>query len=245
MKSLYLSVIIPAYNLSQNYIPQSLPQVFDYLKHQKFTWEVLLVDDGSTDDTKDILEEFASSHKGFNVLSIPHMGKAGAVKAGVQKAVGDIILFTDFDQSTPLSEFDKFKEAFDANADVVIAQRVRQSTNDTFASKLRSRLFNLATQAVVLPGISDTQCGFKAFKNEIAKYLFANLHVTKPKPINGPFMGSFDVEILFLARLKNYKIVSIPVTWVREDSKNLKFSEPFKALFDLVRIRIWYLFHKP
>ena len=245
MNTPFLSVVIPAYNLSQNPKPGALNQVDSYLKKQKYSWEVILVDDGSSDNTFFQLQEFARSHNNFIALTIPHGGKVAAIFAGVNKARGQIVLFTDFDQSTPISETEKFLPEFEKGHDIVIANRVRVKEKDSLASLLRSKIFNLLTQSLVLPGIPDTQCGFKAFKRHVAQELFNRLEVTKPRPIQGPYMGAFDVELLFIARKLGYKIKSVPVTWIREESKNLKFTEPLKMLLEIIKIRLFYLFSSP
>ncbi len=236
----HLSVIIPVYNLSENPRPSSLEEVKKYLSNAKFTWEVILVDDGSSDNTNEFIKDFASHSSGFQAISIAHGGKVAAVAAGIQIAKGEIILFTDFDQSTPLAEFEKFNVNFKLGADIVIAERIRAKQNDSFISKFRSVAFNFLVRALVLPSIPDSQCGFKAFKNNVGKYLFANLNICRPKPINGPYMGAFDVEILLLASLKGFKIRSIPVSWRRESSKNLKIDEPLKMLTEIIKIKLYY-----
>jgi dolichyl-phosphate beta-glucosyltransferase len=239
----YLSVVIPIYNLGSNYKDSALDNVENYLSKQKYSWEVILVNDGSEDDTKEVLDSDIKTRRNFKLISIAHGGKAAAVSAGVMLAAGQIILFTDFDQSTPIEEFTKFKTEFDSGADIVIAERVREKKQDKFISKARSKAFNILVQLIVLPGIEDSQCGFKAFKGEVGKYLFSNLQVTKPKKVNGPYMGAFDVELLYLGGLKRYKIKSVEVKWIREDSNNLKWSEPIKMLVEVLKIRLYYSSH--
>lgn len=241
---IHLSIVIPSYNVSQDYKGNELESVRKYLSTKNFGWEVILVDDGSSDNTFNILSKYCNEHKGFRVTRIEHGGKVAAVSEGVKNAEGEIILFTDFDQSTPISEFDKFDKYFNDGYQIVIAKRDRQKENDTLISKLRSKLFNYLVQLIILPGVSDTQCGFKAFTKNEAKYLFKNLKVCKPQKIKNSYMGAFDVEILFIAKLKRFKIKSVNVTWKREDSKNLKLSEPLKMLIEIIRIRVYYLYHR-
>ncbi len=237
----FLSVIIPAYNISKNFKEDALPQVASFLEDQKYTWEVILVDDGSQDNTFDILSNFTKRHKDFFIKKIKHGGKAAAVMAGVMQASGEIILFTDFDQSTPIKEINKFIAEFKSGFDIVIAHRIREKKNDTIISLLRHRGFNLLVQLMALPGIPDTQCGFKAFRNTVAKDLFNSLSICKPSSdVKGPYMGAFDVELLFLARRKGYKIKSVKVNWIRENSKNLTLFEPIKMLWEITRIRLYY-----
>lgn len=237
-----LSIVIPAYNESENFKRGAIDQVKEYLSRQKFSWEVILVNDGSTDNTLALLNNFAKKNPGFRVLDIHHGGKVKAVTAGVMDSRGKYILFTDFDQSTPSYEIDKVLKAFSQGADVVIGKRKSEDMNWTTLQKIRSKIFNLLTQLIVLPGISDTQCGFKAFKNEVGKKLFNMLKVTKYTQKDG-YMGAFDVELLFLARNNRFKIIQIPVSWKYFESKRLQWSEPIKMLRDILFVRLINLPH--
>jgi glycosyltransferase involved in cell wall biosynthesis len=238
----YLSVVIPAYNEVKNYERGVLDEVAEYLNKQKYSWECLLVNDGSTDGTLNKLKEFAKKHKGFRVVDIEHGGKAAAVTAGIMVAKGEIVLFTDFDQSTPLYEVEKFLVDFEKGADVVIANRVAvgaERQKDPLLVKLRSRMFNLFVQVVILPGISDTQCGFKALRGEVAKKLFKMMRVHKETEVKGGYMGSFDTEVLFLAKKLGYKLVEVPVKWQHFESGRLSASEPVQMVKDILKVR-WY-----
>lgn len=239
MSKLKVSVVIPAYNEVENFRRGVLGEVFNYLKNQDFSWEVVLVNDGSTDLTFSLLQNFAKSHPGFRVLDITHGGKVAAVTAGVIEAKGETILFTDFDQSTPISELVKVLEEFKSSADLVIGER-QSTTSWSFFQNLRSQIFNLVVQLIALPGIKDSQCGFKAFKNKIGKDLFSKLQVTQ-KTQKGGYMGAFDVELLYLARKLGYQIVSIPVRWRYYQSRRLSFSEPIKMLRDIILVRFYDL----
>jgi dolichyl-phosphate beta-glucosyltransferase len=238
----YLSVVIPAYNEVKNYQRGVLGEVADYLGKQKYKWECVLVNDGSTDETLKLLREFAKSHKGFRVVDIEHGGKAAAVSAGVLDAKGEIVLFTDFDQSTPIEETGKFLKEFERGAEVVIANRMiagGERRGESLWETLRGRLFNLLVQVVVLPGFSDTQCGFKAFRREAARKLFKMMKVHKETPVKGGYMGSFDVEVLFLARKSGYKIAQVPVKWQDWESERLGSGEPVQMVKDILKVR-WY-----
>ncbi len=232
-----LSVIIPAYNEEQNFKRGVLDKVWDFLSRQKISWEVILVDDGSTDKTLKLLQVFAENKKGFKVLDISHGGKVMAITAGVKEANGEVILFSDFDQSTPITEIKKVMEEFNQGADIVIAKRAGKKEGWSTLQALRSKTFNLMTQLLILPGISDTQCGFKAFKNSIAKDLFNKLVITK-KNEEGRYMGAFDVELLYLAKKMGLKIVSIPVSWKYYKSGKFSVLEPLKMLIDLLKLRL-------
>jgi len=238
----YLSVVIPAYNEAENFKKGYLEEAAQYLKKQKFSWEAVLVDDGSSDQTPKLLKDFAKKNKGFRFLGIPHGGKLAAVSAGIHSARGEIVLFTDFDQSTPLNEVEKMFPHFKKGADIVIANRYGKDAkrvNDSLISLIRSLVFSWLARLIVVRGIRDTQCGFKAFKRPIAQELFQNLKVHKIEKIQKPFMGAFDVELLFLAQKRGYKIASIPVLWRRVASDKLSLSEPLQMLIAIIKIRFF------
>lgn len=194
-----------------------------------------MVNDGSTDNTPTLLKGFAKRHPGFRVLDIPHAGKVAAVSSGVFDAKGEYVLFTDFDQSTPITEVDKVMEKFSQGADVVIGERNSRDVNRTLFQSIRSKLFNLLVQLVLLPGIRDSQCGFKAFKAEAGKQLFSELQVTH-RTQKGGYMGAFDAELLFLARKHGFAITSIPVAWKYYQSDRLSWTEPLKMARDVVLV---------
>lgn len=238
----YLTVVIPAYNEADNFRAGLLKPATDYLAKQKYPWEVIFVDDGSTDDTKKLLISFCRSNSDYHLLTIPHGGKAAAVTAGMLAAKGEIVLFTDFDQSTPLYEVENFLQAHKNGADVAIGWRgVKEETkDDTIFRKIRSYAFVLLVQIVLLPGIKDSQCGFKSFKQKFVKKIFSNLKVTNTGKVTGGYMGAFDVEALFLAKKLGAKIEQVPVSWVKIISKRLNFwKEPLKMAIDVFKVRIF------
>lgn len=239
MKKIKLSVVIPVYNESKNFSKGVLDSLVRFLKSQKYGFEVIFVNDGSTDNTPMLLENFTKKNSGFRLLNIPHGGKVVAVTAGIMEAKGEIVIFSDFDQSTPMKEITKFFLSFQNGADVVIGERI-QKTGWSFFQNLRSKTFNLLTQIIVLPGIRDTQCGFKAFKNHIAKELFKNLKATMHTAKDG-YKGAFDVELLYMARKKGYKISCVPVQWSYIESSRLSPLEPLKMLRDIINLRLSHL----
>lgn len=239
MKKIKLSVVIPVYNESRNFKIGVLDNLVRFLRSQKYNFEVIFVNDGSTDESLRLLKSFVKKHTGFRVLNIPHGGKVVAVTAGINEAKGEVVVFSDFDQSTPISEIAKFLSKFEEGADVVIGERVKKS-GWSFFQNLRSKTFNLLTQMIVLPGIKDTQCGFKAFKNHVAKDLFGNLKATMHTAKDG-YKGAFDVELLYIARKKGYKIACVPVRWNYVESSRLSPFEPLKMLRDIITLRLSYL----
>lgn len=215
----YLSLIIPAYNESAR-IARTLAAVRDYLSTQRYSWEVLVVDDGSDDDTLAVARRFAREQgdPGIRVLANPHRGKAYAVRSGVQAARGKLIGFTDADLATPIDTLDAVIPHFADGCHVVIGSReergaVRQ--DEPFYRHLMGRVFNWLVQFVALPGIQDTQCGFKVLRGTVAHELFAasQLYAEDDDPPIGAAVTAFDVEILFLARRRGYRIATVPVIW--------------------------------
>ena len=211
-----LSLIIPAFN-EQSRLGQSLAEVWNYLSNQSYDFELIVSDDGSTDATRAIAESFANNHEGTSAISVPHAGKAVAIRAGMKAARGDIIAFTDADLATPIAYLEPFLRALDAGADVVIGSREGAQADRVGEPHYRhvmGRVFNRMVQSLVLPGINDTQCGFKAFSrfasSEISRR--ARLYASE-EAITGARVTAFDVEMLVIARKLGMKIVEIPVVW--------------------------------
>lgn len=234
-----ISIVIPAYNEEKNYKNGRLNDLFSFMKKQKFSWEVIFVNDGSTDQTLSFLKKIAHTKRRVSVLNISHGGKVISVKSGILQAKGEYVLFSDFDQSTPISEITKVLDAFKEGADVVIARR-KKIYGWPLPQRIRSRIFNLLVQLIILPGIPDTQCGFKAFRTSIAKKLFHTLQVTKASQ-KGRYMGAFDVELLFLARKMHFSIKSIDAEWYCVRAGSLAASEPLKMLLNILTMRFYDL----
>lgn len=241
-----LSIVIPAYNEAESFRSGMLTSAFNYLKTAKYSYEILFVDDGSTDDTGKLLSDLAQKDKHVSVTTITHGGKAKAVTTGILKATGDIILFTDFDQSTPLAQIETFLAAHKSGADVAIGIRGGDTKQDSWIRKIRSTVFVLFVQLIALPGIKDTQCGFKSFKKDLAKKIFSNLLVSLPKgTVTGGYMGAFDVEALFLARKYRAKIAQVPVAWIKFPSTRLNiWKEPLQMLLDTFKVRLYGILGK-
>ena len=245
MTNLFLSVVIPAYNEAENFLAGVLNKPLEYLRSQKYSWELIFVDDGSTDETYKLLSRIAEKNKDIKVMHISHGGKSAAVTAGMLQARGQIILFTDFDQSTPLDQVSGFISAHKSGADVVIGVR-NQTQNDTIIRKIRSWGFVTLVQLVALPGIKDSQCGFKSFTKSAAKKIFSSLKISRPaSTVTGGYMGAFDVEVLFLARKFGFRINQLPVSWIKYLSTRLNiWKEPLQMAIDTITIRIYDILGK-
>lgn len=238
-----LSIIIPAYNEKTNFNNGSLKKVWEYLKKQTYLWEVIVVDDGSIDGSEQLIKKYCKKIPGFKVVLNPHLGKAGAVSTGVNMANGRYVLFTDFDQSTPLSEVEKLFPYLKKGYQVVIGSREvfgAKREKEPFYRHLMGRGFNFGVKVLMMMNIEDTQCGFKAFTGKVAKELFSKLRVYKPTREKKSFLGAFDVEILFIARKLGYKIAEVPISWRHIATNRLSpIKDSIRMAIDVVKIRLF------
>lgn len=247
-KSVFLSVVIPSYNEQANLQRGVLDDVYSFLRKQPYEWEVILTDDGSTDGTTALLKKFAQSHEHVRVVENPHRGKGPTVISGMLAAKGKWRLFTDFDQATPLDQVSQLLERVQNEAQIAIGSREvagAKREKEPLHRHIMGRVFNLIVQTLAVPGVSDTQCGFKMFSAEATELLFPKLHIYKPEQKVRPdaFTGAFDVELLFLARKFQQKIVEVPVKWrhVRTDRVS-PIKDSWRMFVDVVRIRTAELF---
>jgi len=218
-----ISIIIPCYNEENNLKKGVLEEVHNFLITQKFTWEVIVCNDESTDNSLKLVKEFVSKHKNFRVLDLPHGGKPSAVWGGIKEAQYPLILFTDMDQSTPLKELNKLLPYFEKGYDVVIGSRGSSREGNSIIRKIMAKGFLLGRRMVLLPQIIDTQCGFKAMRTDLAKKIFPELQFFKDKSDKkGWRVSAFDVELLFIAHKKGSKIKEIEVEWKNEDISTTK-----------------------
>jgi dolichyl-phosphate beta-glucosyltransferase len=203
-----LSVVVPCFNEEQR-LPRTVEQIEGYLDAKKTPYELILVDDGSTDGTRRVMDAAAARHNGVRIEVLPHnRGKGRALAAGVSVAKGDQILVTDADLSTPIEELDKLEASLHDGAGIAIASRAlrgsRVEVSQPIYRVLMGKGFNLIVQALLLPGIWDTQCGFKLFRGDVAHSVFGDL-------ITDGF--GYDPEVLYRARKQGVKIVEVPVVW--------------------------------
>ncbi len=244
----YLSVVIPSYNETANLKRGVLGEVASYLKSQKYPWEVIISDDGSPEaETREIAKDFCNKTPGFIYLQNDHGGKAFAVYAGVQKASGEIVLFTDMDQSTPIRELEKLLPKFADGFDIVIGSRGGDRKNFSLLRLIASNVFRAIRRTFVLGHLTDTQCGFKAFKGTVIKEIFPLLEVIKSPPDkkSGWNPTAFDVELMVAAEARGYEIAEVPTDWEDRDVSTGKsrgtakfVRESLEMLHEIFRVRL-------
>lgn len=228
-----LSIIIPAYNEKWR-LPSTLIDIVDYFDSSPISYEVIVVDDGSSDDTSDIVRKFEKVREQFRLIRLPqNEGKGSAVRFGAMNAKGNEILFLDADGATPIQELERLRAALKKNNDIAIGSRAMMSEDTNIKTiwyrKLLGRIFNNCVNIILLPGIKDTQCGFKIFKKDAAHKVFS-------KQTSKGF--SFDVEILFLARKMNLKIIEVPINWENVPGSKINLLlDSTKMLLDIIKFK--------
>lgn len=230
----FLSVVIPAYNEVRR-LPLTLIDVDRHLSRQKYSYEIIVVDDGSRDETADVAKRFASLVPNLRVVRYEvNQGKGNAVKVGMLEAKGRYRLFMDADNSTSVDQFMNMIPFFEEGYGVVISSRAHKDSKLTppqgVLRQLLGKAGNLFIQALVLPGIWDTQCGFKALTEEAAENIF---------PLQRIKRWGFDIEILALAKRLGYRIKEIPVVWINDPDSKVGPGAYIETLMETVKIRWW------
>ncbi len=240
----FLSVVIPAYNESENIRDGALDKVVAYLLGRGLSHELLVVDDGSEDETAALADAYAATHPGVRVLRNPHHGKAHTVVTGLLAAAGEIILFTDMDQATPIGEVERLLPWFDRGYDLVIGSRGNVRRNAPLSRRLMSRGQVVLRDVILdLGPIADTQCGFKAFRREPIRRVVEHLRVYDPRheeAIEGAAVtAGFDVELLFVATKLGYQVKEVPVEWDYQLTRRVSLlRDSLRGIRDLLRIRV-------
>lgn len=235
-----VSVVIPAFNETKSLKAGVLDEVDSYLKGQNYSYEVLIVDDGSTDETAQLLEEIVNDKKNFKLIKNLHGGKAIAVMTGLIKSTGEVTLFTDMDQATPIDQLEKILPKFDQGYDIVIGSRTGRR-----GAPLIRRLaaWGFATLRNLILGLpfKDTQCGFKAFDRKAIESIFPQLlqRWEKIEARGSAVNAGFDVEMLFIARKKGLRVVEVEVEWHHVGTERVQLvSDALEAVKDMIRIRL-------
>ncbi|MCR4329732.1 MAG: glycosyltransferase [Candidatus Roizmanbacteria bacterium] len=243
---IHISIIFPIYNEVKNLQKGVLDKVLNYARSQKNVIEVLIVDDGSTDESLSILKkEYIGKYPKLHVLEKKHSGKAFSVIAGIKHAKGNIVLFSDIDLATPIEEAQKLIDEIVNGCDIVIGSRTKERQGAPLIRKFMAYGFILFRSYLIgLPTIRDTQCGFKAFKKKAALDTISHLKVYKKELEldRSSVSAGFDLEFLFVAHKLGYKIQEVPVIWRHVETKNVNFlTDSFEAIRDLFRVKLNYI----
>ena len=229
-----LSVIIPAYNEEQR-ISDTLKNLDGYLEKQSYDYEIVVVVNNSHDKTYEIVKQLeATTVQKATAMNLVEGGKGNAVKRGIlEKASGDIVLFMDADNATPISEVEKFLPFFEQGFDVVIGSRYTNpflvKHKQTLYRVVLSRMSNVLIQLLAVPGIKDTQLGFKAFTGKAAKEIFSRVTVLR---------WGFDMEVLTIARDRGFKIKEVGVSWTEHGGSHVPLKAYIQSFMDLIHIKI-------
>lgn len=234
-----ISIVIPSYNESQNLKKGVLDGVGKYLESINIPFEVIIVDDGSTDNSVRLIKKYISRKKNFRLIQNFHGGKASAVMTGMLKASGELVLFTDMDQATPINQLEKFIPEFDNGFDIVIGSRHGRAGAPVFR-KLSAWGFSLLRKIILGLPFEDTQCGFKAFDRQVIDRIIPRIKnewgVVHFK--GGAVNAGFDVELLYLAKKYGFKIAEVPVEWKYVDTERVQvIKDALAAIYDMFRIR--------
>lgn len=228
-----LSIVIPAYN-EQARLPRTVLETIRWCTTEQIKFELLLVDDGSEDETLRLARLFEESDCRVKAIACPHTGKGAAVRMGMLNAKGQFVLFMDADGATPLTEIPRLLNAVKSGTDVAIGSRVVRQPGEvevrtSIHRRLIGRTFSFFVGLFALEGVADTQCGFKMFRQEASQAIFS-----RQKTIG----FAFDVEILFVARHLALSIAEIPVNWVAQPGSKVNLAiDSMKMLWDIALIR--------
>ncbi len=238
------SIVIPVYN-EETRATKTLTQVLSFMNAFAPAFEIIVVDDGSKDKTADSVEAYIKDHPEIKLIRNEHKGKGPTVKTGVLASSGKYIYTIDCDLSTPMEELKRLSNwIIDNNYDIVIASREglgARREGEPVYRHIMGRVFNFWVQTLALKGIQDSQCGFKLYKSDVAKSVFSDLMVygEGPKKLASAFLGAFDVEVLFIAKSRGYKIKEVPVKWVFAKTTRLNpIVDSYRMARDVLRIKI-------
>lgn len=234
-QTILLSIVIPAYNEAERILPY-LQHITAYLGQRGQPYEILVVDDGSRDSTVAIVEQCQSQHQAIRLIRLPtNRGKGHAVRTGMQQAQGSLCLMADADGATPIQELERLETAIHNGADLAIGSRPLASRDSRYQVQARWRrsvsgnLFNWFVQRLGIPGIRDTQCGFKLFRAAVAQDLFG---VSR---IDG---YGFDLELLYVAQRRGYKIAEVPINWADQPGSKVRvLRDGFRMFCELLAVR--------
>ncbi len=227
----HLSIIVPAFN-EEDRLPGSLEKILAFLQAQSYSWEILVVENGSQDRTAEVAEAVAQDVDQLRVLREAQRGKGLAVRRGMLEATGEYRFICDADLSMPIEQVNRFLPPQLVDFDIAIASREAPGAvryNEPAYRHWIGRAFNLTVRMLAIPGFQDTQCGFKCFRGEVAAALF---------PLQRLDGWTFDVEVLYMALQKGYRVVEIPIPWYHHPGSRIRLvGDSWTMLVDLFRIR--------
>lgn len=236
-----LSIIVPAYN-EERRLPSTLERLTRFIEQVNFPCELIIVDDGSRDGTRELVRDAMTRYPGLRLIENPHSGKAYTVRTGLLQAVGTYALHADADLSTPPEEFLKLVDALRAGNDVAIGSRAGRPGAPWYRL-LMSASWRILVSLVVVRGFRDTQCGFKAYRTEVAQRVLRHtlLYNTPAASLTtASVAAAADVEVLYIARKLGYKIAEVPLYWMHADESKIRpMQDSIKAFGELLRIR-WF-----
>lgn len=240
---MFVTIIFPSYNELKNIKRGVLDKAYDYLQTVEWDFELILADDGSTDGTAESLASFAKSHAKTSYLALPHRGKGPTVLDALRAAKGDVRLFSDFDQATPLAEIEKLLPYIEDGAQIVVGSREVQGSErkrEPLHRHLMGKGFNFFVNLIAIQGIHDTQCGFKLFTKAACDALVDKVYIYSGRgKLTGAFTGAFDVELLYLAKKKKMKIAEVPINWTYAKTDRVDpVRDSLRMLIDILRIRL-------
>ncbi len=224
-------------------MPDTLETVLNYCYRKPYAVEIIVVDDGSDDNTAAIAEEFAEEHACLRVIRNAHRGKGYTVRTGMLQGRGDYILFSDADLAVPIEEFERLQPYLEEGYEVAIGSREGQGARrigEPFYRHVMGRVFNALVRAVTVGGFQDTQCGFKVFTREASYVLFqqAQLYGENAPKLHTAAVTSFDVEILFLAVKHGYRVKEVPIKWIYgTETKVNPITDSWRNFKDVMQVR--------
>jgi dolichyl-phosphate beta-glucosyltransferase len=237
-----VTVVVPVFNEAPR-IEQSLDALWHYFRDRDEDAEILVVDDGSGDETVSLARSFSANHAHVCVLAVEHRGKAAAVLAGIQQARGLIVGFMDIDLATPLETWEQCRSAIEGGAGVAIASREgigSQRVGEPWYRHVMGRIFNAMVRILLLPGIDDTQCGFKFFSRDAIVDILPRQQLYRHAGVVSiPRVTAFDVELLYIAHKHGHRIAVIPVTWqYGTQSKVNPITDTLQNVRDVLTVRV-------
>ncbi|MCS7093050.1 MAG: glycosyltransferase [Patescibacteria group bacterium] len=244
-----ISLIIPCYNEEANIQKGVLDKVGNYTKGDPRFLEVIIVDDGSTDNSKKIIKEkYLSLFQKFQLITNSHQGKAFAIITGIKKSKGDYVMFSDIDLATPIEEAEKLVKEAKKGYPIIIGSRDNKREGAPLIRMIMARGFIIVRDLLIgLRGIKDTQCGFKLFKKDVALRIIKNLKVFRhsKKITQSSVSAGFDLEFLYLALKMKYRVKEVPVIWRHVETKNVAFlRDSLETLRDILKIKIYSILGK-